>query len=116
MRAPEVETALSPRALLDLCLSIERGLKRIRRQRWGPRTIDIDILLYGQQVIREKGLQIPHPRITERAFVLVPLSQIAPALRIEGISIGDWLDRLPAGGITRLTADGAWWREFAFTP
>lgn len=77
-----VETDLPARALLDLCLDLEREGGRERRERWGPRTIDIDILTYGDEMIDEPGLQVPHPRIAERAFVLAPLAEIAPGLVI----------------------------------
>lgn len=87
-----VETELSARALLDLCLALEREGGRQRRERWGPRTLDIDILTYGGQVIDEPGLQVPHPRIAERAFVLAPLAEIAPALVIGGRSVVDLLE------------------------
>ncbi|WP_186399925.1 2-amino-4-hydroxy-6-hydroxymethyldihydropteridine diphosphokinase [Stappia sp. P2PMeth1] len=73
-----IETRLSPRALLDRCLEIERGLGRVRDVRWGPRVIDIDVLIYGDTRIEEDGLTIPHPRMGERAFVLVPLAEIWP--------------------------------------
>ena len=73
-----VETTLSPRALLDLCLSVERALGRVRDVRWGPRLIDIDVLVYGEEKVEEEGLSIPHPRMAERAFVLVPLAEIWP--------------------------------------
>jgi 2-amino-4-hydroxy-6-hydroxymethyldihydropteridine diphosphokinase len=87
-----VETTLSARALLDLCLSLEREGGRERRERWGPRTLDIDILIYGGETIDEPGLQVPHPRIAERAFVLAPLAEIAPALEIGGRSVADLLE------------------------
>lgn len=79
--AAAVDTTLSPRELLGACQEVERALGRERgpdEVRWGPRTIDIDILLYGEQVVDEPDLQIPHPRMHEREFVLVPLAQIAP--------------------------------------
>lgn len=79
-----VETALSPRALLDRCLEIERSLGRVRDIRWGPRVIDIDVLIYGTLAIDEDGLTIPHPRMGERAFVLVPLTEIWPDAPIGG--------------------------------
>lgn len=79
-----VETSLPARDLLALCLSVEREGGRERRERWGPRTIDIDILSYGTEALDEPGLQIPHPRIAERAFVLAPLVEIAPVLVIGG--------------------------------
>jgi 2-amino-4-hydroxy-6-hydroxymethyldihydropteridine diphosphokinase len=86
-----VETGLSARALLDLCLALEREGGRERRERWGPRTLDIDILTYGGQTIDEPGLQVPHPRIAERAFVLAPLAEIAPGMVIGGRSVADLL-------------------------
>ena len=83
-----VETGLSPRALLELCLDLEReGRAASARERWGPRTLDIDILTYGEQIIDEPGLQVPHPRIAERAFVLVPLAEIAPGMMIGGRTV-----------------------------
>lgn len=87
-----IETGLSARALLDLCLCLEREGGRERRERWGPRTLDIDILTYGGQAIDEPGLQVPHPRIAERAFVLAPLAEIAPGLVIGGRSVADLLE------------------------
>ena len=73
-----VNTALDPRGLLDTIAKIERELGRERREKWGPRTIDIDVLFYGRRVVRDKGLEIPHPELHKRAFVLVPLLEIAP--------------------------------------
>lgn len=73
-------TELSPQQLLRLCLEIERLGGRERRERWGPRTIDLDLLLYGSAEIHADGLVIPHPRLAERAFVLTPLMEIAPDL------------------------------------
>lgn len=73
-----VETTLAPRKLLDRCLEIEREMGRERDIRWGPRIIDIDVLLYGDTRVEEAGLSIPHPRMGERAFVLVPLAEIWP--------------------------------------
>ncbi len=87
-----VETGLSARALLELCLSLEREGGRERRERWGPRTLDIDILTYGGQTIDEPGLQVPHPRIAERAFVLAPLAEVAPGMMIGGRSVANLLE------------------------
>jgi 2-amino-4-hydroxy-6-hydroxymethyldihydropteridine diphosphokinase len=105
----EVFTSRSPRELLDLCLEAERKLKRERRERWGPRIIDIDILLYGELSIQEEGLEIPHPRMLERAFVLAPLAEIAPGLEIAGRSISGHLAALDQSGIRRIP-DSDWWR------
>lgn len=74
----EIQTELSPKAVLERGLAIEQQLHRVRKERWGPRTLDIDILLYGDRIIEEQDLTIPHPRMTERAFVLIPLQEIAP--------------------------------------
>ena len=79
-----LETGLTPRELLDVLLAVERRLGRERGQRWGPRTIDLDLLLYGDEVIDETGLTIPHPRLHERRFVLEPLAELAPALVVPG--------------------------------
>jgi 2-amino-4-hydroxy-6-hydroxymethyldihydropteridine diphosphokinase len=78
--AATLHTALEARDLLDQLLAIERqrGRTRAREERWGPRTLDLDLLLYGDRIIEEPGLSIPHPRLHERTFVLAPLSQIAP--------------------------------------
>jgi 2-amino-4-hydroxy-6-hydroxymethyldihydropteridine diphosphokinase len=79
--AVRVVTTLSARDLLDACLSIERAMGRERRIPKGPRVIDLDLLLYGDMVIDEPGLTIPHPGMTHRRFVLVPLAEIAPDVR-----------------------------------
>jgi 2-amino-4-hydroxy-6-hydroxymethyldihydropteridine diphosphokinase len=80
-----LETELAPRELLDVLLAVERRLGRERRERWGPRTIDLDLLLYGDEVIDEDGLKIPHPRLHERRFVLEPLADLAPQLVVPGL-------------------------------
>ncbi len=74
----EIRTTLTANSLLKLCSEIEKELKRERIIRWGPRTIDLDILLFGNSVINEKDLIIPHPRMHERKFVMEPLNEIAP--------------------------------------
>jgi 2-amino-4-hydroxy-6-hydroxymethyldihydropteridine diphosphokinase len=79
-----LETGLSPRELLDALLAVERELGRERRERWGPRTIDLDLLLYGEETIDEPGLTVPHPRLHERRFALEPLSELAPDALIPG--------------------------------
>jgi 2-amino-4-hydroxy-6-hydroxymethyldihydropteridine diphosphokinase len=79
-----LETDLSAPELLDVLLSVERGLGRERRQRWGPRTIDLDLLLYGDETVDEPGLTVPHPRLHERRFVLEPLAELDPELAVPG--------------------------------
>lgn len=81
--AAVIETVLTPRELLDGLLSIERrfGRDRVREVRWGPRTLDLDLLLYDERVIDESGLTVPHPMMHERSFVLEPLAAIAPDMR-----------------------------------
>lgn len=73
-----IDTELKPRALLERCLAIEARMGRVRDIRWGPRLIDIDILIYGDEKIDQDGLTVPHPRMGDRAFVLVPLVEIWP--------------------------------------
>jgi 2-amino-4-hydroxy-6-hydroxymethyldihydropteridine diphosphokinase len=82
--AAELETTLGPRELLDRLLEVERSLgrDRTREERWGPRTVDLDLLLYGDETVGEPGLEVPHPRLAERAFVLQPLVELDPGLRL----------------------------------
>jgi 2-amino-4-hydroxy-6-hydroxymethyldihydropteridine diphosphokinase len=99
-----VATELSPHALLAHGLAVERmlGRDRAHEQRWGPRPVDIDILAYDDLRLDEGGLTLPHPRLFERAFVLVPLAEIAPDRVIAGMRVRDALARLDASGIERL--------------
>jgi 2-amino-4-hydroxy-6-hydroxymethyldihydropteridine diphosphokinase len=101
-----VATTLGPRALLDRALRIETmlGRDRAREKRWGPRTLDVDILAYDDIEIDEPGLTLPHPRVFERAFVLAPLAEIVPDRRIKGVRIADAFARLGKNGIERLPA------------
>ncbi len=89
-------TALQPRELLNVLHEIERAFGRDRKHevRYGPRTLDLDILIYGDQTVAEDGLTLPHPRIAERAFVLVPLAEIAPQLSLTGTPIRELLGRI----------------------
>ena len=75
---------LPARALLDLLLEIERSLGRVRGERWGPRIVDLDLLVYENGVVDEPGLHVPHPRLHERRFALEPLAELAPGLRVPG--------------------------------
>jgi 2-amino-4-hydroxy-6-hydroxymethyldihydropteridine diphosphokinase len=79
-----VETSLEPRALLDALLAIEKKHRRVRAIPNGPRTLDLDIIVYGDRVIDEPGLKVPHPRAKERDFVMVPLKEVWPDVVIPG--------------------------------
>lgn len=105
-----VETSLEPEELLDVCLSIEQSMKRVRLERWGPRTIDIDILTYGTRGQKTGKLEVPHPRMTERGFVMKPLADIAPALVVKGKTVGDWLQETDIAGIKIARDSQDWWR------
>jgi 2-amino-4-hydroxy-6-hydroxymethyldihydropteridine diphosphokinase len=82
--AAALETPLAPRELLDRLLGVERELGRARGERWGPRTIDLDLLVHGDEVVDEPGLSVPHPRVHERRFALEPLAELAPDLVVPG--------------------------------
>jgi 2-amino-4-hydroxy-6-hydroxymethyldihydropteridine diphosphokinase len=106
-----VRTELGARELLDLCLDIEKSLKRVREMRWGPRLIDIDVLVFGEARIDEEGLHVPHPRMLERAFVMLPLAEIAPELELKGRPARDWARDLDVTGIETLPGGRGWWRK-----
>ena len=95
----ELETTLAPHALLDLCLAVEQQLGRVRRERWGPRTVDLDVLIYGETVLTDARLILPHPRLHERAFVLAPLADLAPALRVGNDTVSTHLARIDRSGV-----------------
>lgn len=82
--AAEIETSLNPHELLSLFKDIEKKLGRVNGERWGPRTIDLDLLLFGNDKVCTPDLIVPHPRMNERAFVMVPLAEIAPDLIVPG--------------------------------
>jgi 2-amino-4-hydroxy-6-hydroxymethyldihydropteridine diphosphokinase len=94
-----VRTSLDARTLLALCLDIEKSAGRVRVERYGPRTLDIDILTYGDKVIDELGLTVPHAHMLERAFVLVPLAEIAPEMKVGDLSIEGVLKSLDITGL-----------------
>lgn len=100
----EIETSLDPHALLFTLHKIEAkfGRDRAHERRWGPRTLDLDLIAYDDVRIDQQGLTLPHPRLFERAFVLVPLTEIAPDRMIAGRRIRDALAALATAGITRL--------------
>lgn len=106
----EVRTNLSPKDLLDLCLGTENALKRVRKQPGGPRVIDVDVLTYSGRTLKQPGLEIPHPRMTQRAFVLMPLREIAPDLTLGGRSLDDLLQNVDREGISIVESGGNWWR------
>jgi 2-amino-4-hydroxy-6-hydroxymethyldihydropteridine diphosphokinase len=99
-----VTTSLGPHELLSRAQECERALgrDRTREQRWGPRAIDIDVLTYGDVAINDAGLALPHPRLFERGFVLVPLAEIAPDREIDGIVVSEALRRVDKSGIEKL--------------
>ncbi len=105
--ALEVETRLAPEKLLDRLLEIEAQLGRVRAERWGPRVIDLDLLLYGTRAFESERLTVPHPRLTDRRFVLEPLAELCPNLRVPGTgrTVSQLLDAsLDGRGTARRTA------------
>lgn len=109
--AVRIDTTLAPRQLLDTILDIERQLGRERIERWGPRRIDIDILLFGEVTMDEPGLHLPHAHLTERAFALVPLHDVMPDAVVGGRSIADWVATSDKEGMQLLAESG--WHETA---
>jgi 2-amino-4-hydroxy-6-hydroxymethyldihydropteridine diphosphokinase len=103
----ELYTQLSPEALLDTLQTIENTQGRVRTERWGPRTLDLDILLYGDLIISTARLEIPHPRMAERNFVLYPLLDIAgPNLMLpDGRELGTLVSACPVGELIRTEVD-----------
>lgn len=99
--AVTVETEMTGHELLKRCQDIERELGRIRHEKWGARTIDIDLVYSPDEVSRTNVLELPHPYLLARAFVLIPLRDIAPQLMIRGKNISRWIDALPDDGAVR---------------
>jgi 2-amino-4-hydroxy-6-hydroxymethyldihydropteridine diphosphokinase len=91
----EVQTTLDAEALLDVCLATENKLGRVRTGAWSPRTIDVDVLVFGETRIETARLQVPHPRIAERDFVLQPLADLTPDLELFGETVKELLNKLP---------------------
>jgi len=104
--AVELQTRLASRVLLDYLLEIEGRFGRVRRpeDKWGPRTLDLDLLAFGDEVRKEPGLELPHPQVHARAFVLVPLAEIAPDLVVDGQRIGAAAARIDRAGVERLAS------------
>jgi 2-amino-4-hydroxy-6-hydroxymethyldihydropteridine diphosphokinase len=97
-----IRTGLAPETLLNACLDIEAAMGRVRRERWGPRLIDIDLLTHGSTRMKSERLTLPHPAMAERAFVLVPLLDIAPEFRIGRAKARTILNRLDRAGIVAI--------------
>ncbi|MFP4351447.1 MAG: 2-amino-4-hydroxy-6-hydroxymethyldihydropteridine diphosphokinase [Puniceicoccaceae bacterium] len=98
----EIGTDLGPRELLARCQRVEALLGRVRAERWGPRIIDLDILLFGEETVAGPELTVPHPRLHERAFVLRPLADLVPDRVVRGRTVADWLAGHPRDGIVRV--------------
>ncbi len=100
-----IQTKLSPYELLAACQAVETAFDRRREIRWGPRTLDVDILLYDDVQMKEEDLTIPHPRMQERAFVLAPLADLSPTILVAGRQVSDWLHDfdLAAEGVRRVS-------------
>jgi 2-amino-4-hydroxy-6-hydroxymethyldihydropteridine diphosphokinase len=90
----EIETELPPLDLLSYCQKVEKALGRERKIRWGPRTVDLDILVYNHKSVQNERLTIPHPRMLERAFVLIPLSEVGNDVKINNHSVQFYIDKL----------------------
>ncbi|MEM8867885.1 MAG: 2-amino-4-hydroxy-6-hydroxymethyldihydropteridine diphosphokinase [Verrucomicrobiota bacterium] len=96
----KVEATLEPESLLEHCLLIEAKLGRERSSSWQPRTMDLDLLIFGQRVLDSEQLVLPHPRIVERDFVLKPLMDLAPQMMLKGKRLKDWYAALPEVELT----------------
>jgi len=103
-----VACALGPHGLLELLQALEAAAGRERLERWGPRTLDLDLLVYGEVVVGTPMLTVPHPRLAERRFALLPLVDVWPDARLpDGRGVRDLLEAAPQQGVERLV-DGAW--------
>ncbi|RCL03690.1 MAG: 2-amino-4-hydroxy-6-hydroxymethyldihydropteridine diphosphokinase [Candidatus Tokpelaia sp. JSC161] len=107
----KIATTLEPEALLQCCLDIEKEMKRDRIQKWGPRTIDLDLLLYGNREISIPGrLILPHMHITQRAFVLIPLAEISPDILVKGRRVADLANQCYNEKVRKLIFKNPWWK------
>ncbi|MGI9402605.1 MAG: 2-amino-4-hydroxy-6-hydroxymethyldihydropteridine diphosphokinase [Rhizobiaceae bacterium] len=104
----EISTCLDPSELLDACLKTESRLERIRDVRWGPRTIDLDILMIEGVEIDMKGLTVPHSRLHERAFALAPLAELAPDMELGGSTVSEILESLDLEGVKLAAKSDDW--------
>jgi len=100
-----IATDLGARALLNRCQAVEEEMKRVRKVHWGPRIIDLDVIWYRDEAIAEPDYVVPHPRTLERAFVLVPLAEIAPDLVISGRSVASYLSNIERAGVELFRAE-----------
>ncbi|HEX5018019.1 MAG TPA: 2-amino-4-hydroxy-6-hydroxymethyldihydropteridine diphosphokinase [Actinomycetes bacterium] len=100
-----VDTVLQPRELLALAQRCEQRAARVRTERWGPRTLDVDLLAYDDVDSDDPELTLPHPRATQRAFVMVPWAQVDPEFVVSGRTVEEWADLLDASGVRRLRVD-----------
>lgn len=100
--AAKLSTVLPPLELLDALLAIEQSRGRVRRERWGPRTLDLDLLLHGDLRLSEPRLTLPHPAMLARAFVLAPLCDLAPGLPLDKLTLAERLAALDRSGVRRL--------------
>lgn len=99
-----IETSLSPVELLDCCQFIEQELGSVRLIKWGPRVIDVDILLFEDETINTERLTIPHPFMTERDFVMIPLCEIAKDLKIDGITVETIIQKFDQKALKKVIA------------
>jgi len=99
----EIETALKPHDLLSLCQQLEQQAQRVRLRHWGERSLDVDVLLYGDEQVNSPTLTLPHPGITQRNFVLIPLAELNPTVKINGIAIADLEQSQDWSGLSRLS-------------
>ncbi|RLQ89420.1 2-amino-4-hydroxy-6-hydroxymethyldihydropteridine diphosphokinase [Notoacmeibacter ruber] len=104
------KTMLSAQSLLQRLLEAELAQGRVRKKRWGPRNIDLDLLFFGAHSIDEEGLVLPHPRLAERAFVLLPLAEIAPDWCYREDTIRSLAEAADPSGLEKIAAPGEWWR------
>ena len=99
--AVRLETTLTAHELLAVCHSVERAMGRVRTVRWGPRTIDLDLIFFGTLHLSDEALTLPHPRWSERAFVVQPIYDLAPDLSIDGVALSETLARLDRSDLQR---------------
>ncbi|MFG6668654.1 2-amino-4-hydroxy-6-hydroxymethyldihydropteridine diphosphokinase [Halomonas sp. HNIBRBA4712] len=102
-----IDTALSPLALLDQLQALEQRHRRRRLRHWGPRTLDLDLLLFNDQHIDHPRLVVPHPHLYERAFALIPLAELDAPLTLFDHSLDHWIERLEDQGLARLDENGS---------